>query len=123
MANKVNINNTENTIVITPSNNGQVSTNITNTPVTVTQTSAESINVIVSGPRGLTGPQGPAVDPFPYTGSAEITGSLEVIGNISGSNTGSFKHLKATTIEGNSPLTIRGVTALGIGTDTPTRPF
>jgi hypothetical protein len=40
-------------------------------------------------------------DPFPYTGSAIISGSLEVIGNISGSLTGSFSHLKATTIEGN----------------------
>jgi hypothetical protein len=51
-------------------------------------------------------------DPFPYTGSAIISGSLEVIGNISGSLTGSFSHLKATTIEGNSPLSVLGVSNL-----------
>ena len=57
-------------------------------------------------------------DPFPYTGDADITGYLSVdgnitaSGNISGSLTGSFKHLKATTIEGNSPLTIKGVSNL-----------
>ena len=37
---------------------------------------------------------------------------LEVIGNISASLTGSFKHLKATTIEGNSPLTIKDLSSV-----------
>ena len=52
------------------------------------------------------------------TTDAEITGSLNLVGNItasgniSGSLTGSFKHLKATTIEGNSPLIIKGVSDL-----------
>lgn len=58
-----------------------------------------------------------AVRPI-LTTDAEITGSLNLVGNItasgniSGSLTGSFKHLKATTIEGNSPLIIKGVSDL-----------
>lgn len=46
-----------------------------------------------------------------------LVGSITASGNISGSITGSFKHLKATTIEGNSPLSIRGVSELTFGTD------
>lgn len=46
-----------------------------------------------------------------------LVGEITASGNISGSLTGSFKHLKATTIEGNSPLNIRGVSELTF--DTP----
>lgn len=46
------------------------------------------------------------------TGSIELTGNITASGNISGSLTGSFKHLKATTIEGNSPLIIKDVSDL-----------
>jgi cytoskeletal protein CcmA (bactofilin family) len=46
------------------------------------------------------------------TGSINLTGNITASGNISGSITGSFKHLKATTIEGNSPLIIKGVSDL-----------
>jgi len=41
-----------------------------------------------------------------------LVGEITASGNISGSITGSFKHLKATTIEGNSPLIIKGVSDL-----------
>jgi len=41
-----------------------------------------------------------------------LVGEITASGNISGSLTGSFKHLKTTTIEGNSPLTIKNVTEL-----------
>ena len=44
--------------------------------------------------------------------SSLLVGEITASGNISGSLTGSFKHLKATTIEGNSPLIIKGVSNL-----------
>ena len=47
--------------------------------------------------------------------SIAITSSADTV--ISGSGTGSFAHLKATVIEGNSPLTLKGVSNLTFGTD------
>ena len=43
------------------------------------------------------------------------TGSFE--GDLDVGNTGSFAHLKATVIEGNSPLTLRGVSSLTFDTN------
>ena len=47
-----------------------------------------------------------------FTSTINLSGDINTLGNISGSLTGSFKHLKATTIEGNSPLIIKGVSNL-----------
>ena len=46
------------------------------------------------------------------SGSNAELNHITASGNISGSLTGSFAHLKATVIEGNSPLNIRGVSEL-----------
>lgn len=43
------------------------------------------------------------------SGDFLVQGNITASGNISSSLTGSFKHLKATTIEGNSPLTLRDI--------------
>lgn len=51
---------------------------------------------------------------------------LEIIGNVSASGTGSFALVKATNIEGNSPLNIRGVSKLIFDStlgDTPSAEF
>ena len=51
------------------------------------------------------------------TGSIFASGSITdanitASGHISASGTGSFGHIKATTIEGNSPLNIKGINKL-----------
>src|SRR6056300_1022552 len=48
------------------------------------------------------------------TANITITSSAETA--ISASGTGSFGHLKATVIEGNSPLNIKGVSSLTFST-------
>lgn len=46
------------------------------------------------------------------SGSNAELNHITASGNISGSLTGSFAHLKATVIEGNSPLSVLGVSNL-----------
>lgn len=77
--------------------------------------------------RNLSGVNTGDQDLSPYllsskTGSFATTGSGVLFTHItastvSASNTGSFAHVKATNIEGNSPLNIKGVSSITFGTD------
>ena len=89
-----------------------------------------TVTINTPGPRGQQGERGPQGIPGP-SGSTVLTGATNLVvtgsifasgsttnanitasGHISASGTGSFGHIKATTIEGNSPLNIKGLNKL-----------
>ena len=77
-----------------------VQADITQDPVTFADGLGQSIDIVTELPSGL------------YSSSLQTLGNITASGDISASGTGSFSIIKATNIEGNSPLNIKGVSNL-----------
>ena len=81
MANKVTISNTDNKVIITPQSN-KVSTNISNTPITVTQGTTKVITVNTPGPKGDQGADGGLIGPDISIRNISASGDISASGNI-----------------------------------------
>jgi len=81
MANKVTISNTDNKVIITPQSN-KVSTNISNTPITVTQGTTKVITVNTPGPKGDQGDAGGLIGPDISIRNISASGDISASGNI-----------------------------------------
>ena len=77
-----------------------VQADISQDPVTFADGLGQSIDIVTELPSGL------------YSSSLQTLSNITASGDISASGTGSFSIVKATNIEGNSPLNIKGVSNL-----------